>query len=182
MSGTTSRTKAAALARVQALVAGTLKHFPSGSFTLGNVAYTTATLVPVLQGLADAITAANTAKAGAKDAAAALKAVEAKVDPVIRDYKRFVLAAFSNTTQDLADFGMAPPKARKPKTSEQNAAAAAKAKATRAKRGTVGPKKRLTITGDVTGVDITPITAPEAPAPAAQTVSNASSAPTGAPK
>jgi hypothetical protein len=33
------------LALVQGLISGTQKHFPSGSFTLGNVTYTTATLV-----------------------------------------------------------------------------------------------------------------------------------------
>ena len=49
MSRTTSNTKAAALAHVQALIAGTQKHFPNGSFTLGNTTYTSASLVQVLQ-------------------------------------------------------------------------------------------------------------------------------------
>jgi hypothetical protein len=45
MSITKSKTRAAALSHVQALAAGTQKHFPAGSFTLGNAQYTTASLV-----------------------------------------------------------------------------------------------------------------------------------------
>jgi hypothetical protein len=57
MSGTTSKTKAAALAHVLALIAGTTKHFPNGSFTIGSTTYTAASLIQVLQGLADAMLA-----------------------------------------------------------------------------------------------------------------------------
>ena len=45
MSTNTSKSKAAALAHVQALIAGTQKHLPNGSFTLGNTTYTAASLV-----------------------------------------------------------------------------------------------------------------------------------------
>ena len=68
MSITTSNTKAAALAHVQALIAGTTKHFPNGSFTIGSTTYTSASLVQVLQGLASAMLARNAAETGAKDA------------------------------------------------------------------------------------------------------------------
>lgn len=79
MSNTTSKsTKAAALARVQALVAGTKKHFPNGSFTLGNVAYTTATLVQALESLANAIVALNAAQASARDAKSTLTTTPAE--------------------------------------------------------------------------------------------------------
>ena len=47
-------------------------------------------------------------------------------------------------------------------------AAAAKRKATRAARGTTGPKKKLSVVGNVTGVQITPVTAPVAAASAPQ--------------
>ena len=66
---------------------------------------------------------------------------------------------------------------------EDQAAAKAKAKATRIARGTRGPKAKKVVKGNVTGVEITPVTAPAAaPEPAtAQPAANASSAPTTGP-
>ena len=185
MSGTTSKpTKADVLAFLRTLVAGLQKHFPTGNFTIGTVTFTTATLVQLLTELITAITASNEAQAHAKDAVAGLRATRAKVGPVLTGLRRILVAMFTGDTQTLADLGLQPPKARKPLTAEQAAAKAAKATATRAKRGTKGPKKRLLVKGDVIGVTVTPVTAPQAiaPAPAAQTVSNASNAPNGASK
>jgi hypothetical protein len=165
MSGniTSKPNKATALARVQALIAGTQKHFPSGSFTLGKTAYTTATLIQALKGLENAITILNAAHASVRDAGTALRDVQSKVAPLMRDYKRFVLATFSTAAQDLADFGLQPPKGRKPLDSQKRAAATAKAKATRTARGTTSKKQKLAVKGNVTGVNITPTTQPMAP-------------------
>jgi len=164
---TSTKTKAAALAQVLALIAGTQKHFPNGSFTIGSTTYTTASLVQVLQGLANTMAALNAAQAGAKDALAAEQGAETTVGPIVRAHRRLVLAAFANATQTLADFGVAPPKVRTPLTTEQKAAAAAKAKATRLARGTTSKKQKLAVTGNVTGVTVTPVTAPTAAPPAA---------------
>jgi hypothetical protein len=144
MSNSTTDTKAAALAQVLALIAGTQKHFPTGQFTIGNTAYTSASLVQVLQGLADTMTALNAAQAGAKDALATEQGAVTKVGPIVQAYKRLVLAAFASATQTLADFGIPVPKARTPLTTEQKAAAAAKGKATRTARGTTSKKQKLT--------------------------------------
>ena len=157
--------KAAALAQVQALVAGTLKHFPNGTFTLGNTTYTTATLVEALKNLEQVLVALNAAQANAKDAVTALRNNETTSAPLVRAYKRFVYAAFSTATQQLADFGLQAPKARQPLTSDQRAAATAKLRATRKARGTTSKKQKLAIKGDVTGVIVTPVTAPKAPTP-----------------
>jgi hypothetical protein len=168
MSTTTSKpSKATALARVQALIAGTKTHFPTSSITLGNTAYTAASLVELFQSLADAIAATDTAHAGTKDAVTALRGARAKVSPVMLAYKRWLLTTFGTATQTLADFGVPPPKARTPRTSEQNAAAAAKRTATRKARGTVGKKKKLAVKGDVTGVLVTPLTSAGASTPSA---------------
>jgi hypothetical protein len=185
MSSTTSKqSKANALAHVQALIASTKKYFPNGQFTLGNTAYTTASLVQTFQGLVDALTALNAAHTSVKDAVNALRAIETKVAPLQRDYTSFVRATFSTAAASLADFGLQPPKARTPITSDKRAAATAKAQATRKARGTTSKKQKLAVKGDVTGVIVTPIThagpspqpaAPAGPAPAA-------SAPSGAPK
>jgi len=173
---TSTQSKATALARVQALVAGTEKHFPSGSFTLGNTTYTTASLVQALKVLEDALTALNAAHSGTKDAVIALRAAETKVAPLLRDYRSFLHATFSTASGQLADFGLAPLKAPKPLDSEKRAAATAKMRATRKARGTTSKKQKLGVKGDVTGVIVTPVTnagpspsptaAPAGPAPA----------------
>ncbi|HEY8038591.1 MAG TPA: hypothetical protein VIF15_02305, partial [Polyangiaceae bacterium] len=67
---------------------------------------------------------------------------------------------FGTQADVLADFGMTPRKAATPLTVEQKAAAAAKRKATRAARGTKGPKAKLGIHGAVTGVVVIPVVAP----------------------
>ncbi|HTB74417.1 MAG TPA: hypothetical protein VK762_14295 [Polyangiaceae bacterium] len=166
MSISTSTTKAAALAHVQAIIAGTTKHIPNGSFTFGNTTYTSASLIQVFQGLVSAMQARNAAETGAKDALTAEQAAQAQIGPILRAYERLVLATFASATQTLADFGLTPPKARTPLTAQQLAARAAKARATRIARGTMSKKKKLTVKGDVTGVVVTPVTAPPAATPA----------------
>ena len=164
---TSAKNKATTLAHVQALIAGTQKHFPNGQFTLGNTAYTTASLVQTLQSLADALAALNTAHASLKDGVVALHATATKVEPVIRNYTSFLRATFSTATAQLGDFGLQAPKARQPLPTAKRAAATAKSKATRAARGTTSKKQKLAIKGDVTGVTVTPITAPAASSPPA---------------
>jgi hypothetical protein len=63
----------------------------------------------------------------------------------------------------------------------QLAARAAKAAATREARGTTSKKQKLAVKGNVTGVTVTPVTAPSAaPSPSAQPASPApAAAPTG---
>src|SRR5579862_7923732 len=148
MSSTTSNlgpNRAAALALLRALVAGTLKHFPNGTFTLGNTTYTTATLVEALESLEQALMALIAAQSAAKDAMTALRVNDTTTGPLLRAYKRFVLAAFSNATQALGDFGLQPPKAAKPLTTEKRAAATAKLRATRKARGTTSKKQKAAI-------------------------------------
>jgi len=166
MSSSTSKATATALAGVLALMAGTQKHFASGSFTLVGAPFTSAAVVQTLQSLADALSGVLAAHTGLKAALTALARVTATVSPVEQAYRRCVLAAFASNPQELADFGVPLPKQRAPRTSAQNAAAAAKAKATRAARGTTSKKQKLAVKGDVSGVNITPITTPAAPAPA----------------
>jgi hypothetical protein len=185
MSGTTSKpSKVATLARVQAIIAGTQKHFPSGSFTLGNVAFTTASLVQLFQTLADAIAAVNTAQAGAKSAVAAMRAVHSNVNPVLAEFTKWLRASFGTATSTLADFGLEPPKARTPMTAEAKTAAVAKRAATRAARGTTSKKQKLAVKGNVTGIIVTPVTSPAAspaPQPAPTTTSGTPAAPAAAP-
>jgi len=164
---TSANSNATALAHVQALIAGTQKHFPSGQFTLGNTAYTTASLVQTLQSLADALTALSAAHASVKDCGIALRATATKVVPVIRAYTSFLRATFTTASAPLGDFGLQAPKVRAPLPTDKRIVATAKLKATRAARGTTSKKQKLAIKGDVTGVTVTPIMAPRVSSPPA---------------
>ena len=172
-------TKAAALAKLQALITGLQKHFPNAQFTFGNATVTTASIIEVLQDLADAYPVVAAAQANATDAVADLRAKQAKAAPVIRDLVAYLRVTFRNATAQLGDFGVQA-KARTPVAAEKRVAATAKAKATRIARGTTSKKQKLAIHGDVTGVQVTPIT-PSGPAasPTASTPAPAgSTAPT----
>ncbi len=160
-STTSSKSKATLAARLQALIKGLQAQFPNGQFTLGNVVYTTAALVQALQSLLDAITAVSTAQAKATVAVAALRDTKAKVDPLVLALRRNLLVMFGNAADILALFGLEPRKAPAPRTGAEIAAAAAKAKATRRARGTTSKKQKLAVVGNVTGITVTPITAPK---------------------
>jgi hypothetical protein len=152
--------KATALTQLQAIMAGIEKHFPNGQFTLGKTAYTTQTLLQALRVLEGAHVALNAAHASVTDGVAKLQQAETSTGPLLRDVKRFVLSAYASSPQDLTDFGLQAPKARKPLTSEQRATATAKLRATRSARGTKGTKQKAALKGNVTGVTVTPITEP----------------------
>ena len=166
MPSKTMPTKAQALTFLQLLVSGLQQHFPNGSFTIRTTVYTTATLVQLVQGLADAITRANAAQAAATDAVAELRAARARVAPVITVLARILVGMFTGDTQMLADFGLQPPKTPTPLTSEQRAIKEAKMRATREARGTTSKKQKLAIKGNVIGVTVTPTTSTPAAAPA----------------
>ncbi|HEY8088450.1 MAG TPA: hypothetical protein VIF09_11410 [Polyangiaceae bacterium] len=165
------------------MISGLQKHYPNGQFLFGNATYTTVMLVPLFQSLIDAITRVNAAQASAKDIVAAMRGVEANVAPVFQGLKQDLLHTYGTASQTLTDFGLLPRKVPAPRTAEQKAAAAAKAKATRAARGTGSKKSKSTVTGNVVGITVTPITvAPVVATPSAQPATGTSSAPsTGTP-
>ena len=148
------------MSQVQAIIAGTQKHNPSATFTLGGTAYTASALDQLFQSLIDAINAGNAARASATVAASAASAAKVKVLPVFTEYRRLLQTTLGVDAQTLADYGMQPRQAAPPRTGEQNAAAAAKAEATRRARGTASKKSKLAIKGNVTGVTVTPVTTP----------------------
>jgi hypothetical protein len=158
--------KAAALASLSSIIAGTQKHTPNGSLTFGNATYAATTLVQTLQSLLDAMAAHDAAVAKAKDLLLARRDTNAQVGPVHRAYRRYLIATYGDATETLADYGLKPLKARAPLTVEQKAAAAAQAEATRKARGTKGKKQKAAIKGTVTKPATTVATPPAAPAPA----------------
>jgi hypothetical protein len=161
------------------LAAGTQKHLSTvAQLIIGSGTYTPAQVEAELQAFAKLRTTVDAAKAAVK---AALEDEKSKGPAMRAFYTAFVAyvrSAFGNSPDVLADFGLQPKKARKPLTAAQQAAAAAKRKSTRQARGTKGKRQKSTIHGDVTGVVVTPVTAPgttaPAPAPAAPATSNTS--------
>jgi hypothetical protein len=120
------------------LVAGTQKHTPNGAFTLGSEAYTTATLVQLLQGLAEAIANVDTTRAAWQDALASADDEQAKAVPVLRAYQSMLLATYGNAPATLADYGLVPHKGPTPPSASVKATAVLKREATRTARHTMG--------------------------------------------
>jgi hypothetical protein len=158
-------TQADTLAHLQGLITGLQKQLPSGQFTLLSTVYTTATLVMALQGTIAALTALITAHAALKVTLAAWETEEAKMGPVVQALRRTLQSMYANAPDTLLVFGLEARKVPAPRTTAEKAASAAKAEATREARGTASKKAKSAITGNVTGVTITPITAPTAAAP-----------------
>jgi hypothetical protein len=149
----------------QQLVAGIQKNAPNLILTIGSQSYTSPQIVTVLQSLVSSSTTVATAKSAWHDAVLANQKVEKQCAPLVSELRQMIELMFSNSESTLAEFGLTPRRARKPMTTEQRAARAAKAKATREARGTTGKAQKAKLTGNVTGVTITPVvTTSSAPA------------------
>jgi hypothetical protein len=118
-------------------------------------------LVTLLQSVIDALNALSPAEAAATAAVANARKVVTNAGPVIQSLRRTLIAMFGNAPQTLALFGLTPPRAKAPKTAQQKAVAAAKAKATRIARGTASKKAKSAIKGNVTGLEMIPISKEE---------------------
>ena len=149
-------------AKVKQLIIGANKHFPNGSQQLqvGGATFTVTGLTALFQSFVDNRAAVEASKAATKAKLQAESAQAPSQLAVIRAFETVVRSTFGSSADVLADFGLAPPKARTPLTTQQMAARAAKAKATRVARGTTSRKQKLAVKGDVTGVIVTPVTAP----------------------
>jgi hypothetical protein len=140
------------VSRVQQLVAGTNKHFPNGSdpLSFGGVTRTVAALTQLLQSYLDTRSAVVASQATTKAKLAGERAQSPPLLAAIDEYVAFLRARFGDAPDALADFGLAPPKARVPPTAEQQAIAAAKRKATREARHTLGKNQKKGTKGAIT--------------------------------
>ena len=176
---TTQISKQEETARATQLIAGFNKHLTGvTSLTLASTAYTPAQVTAALQQLVDLRAAVDAAKAAAKGKLAAETAQAPALQGLMAALVSYVKTAYSASPDVLADFGLQPRKTPTPLTAEQKAAAVAKREATRKARGTTGPKAKLAVKGNVTGVVITPVTAsvPVATSPAPSTPATAGGA------
>jgi hypothetical protein len=159
--------KAMTAAQYQALISGIQLHLTAGTITVAGQTFTGPQAVSFLQGLLTPAVGTSTAKAAYHEAVLASRTAEAQNGAVAREMRDEIAIMYSNSPTMLAFFGLVPRKTPKPLSAEARAAANAKAKATRAARGTKGSVEKAAITGNVSGVTITPVLIPTAPAASA---------------
>jgi hypothetical protein len=154
------------LAQYQALLEGLPKFCPNAVFTIAGQSYTTPQAVTLITSILSVYNAAAPAKAAAKAASQAVETTEAEDGQIAKGIREIVALMFNNAPTTLASLGIVPRKSPRPLTTQERAAATAKFRATRLARGTTSKKPKAKVTGNVTGVEITPVLAPTTAAPA----------------
>ena len=149
----------------QNLINGLTKHASSiPSLVIGGTTYTTSEIIAKVQPRITSATTVTTTKATWQAAVKSDDAEQAASQSFVSGLRQAILVAFGGQVDVLADFGLTP---RKPRvlTPAQKTAAAAKAKATRAARHTMGKVQKSKVTGtSVTAAPGTPTPAPAPPA------------------
>jgi hypothetical protein len=164
-SNTPKRNRTSETAADQRLIDGLTKHAATlPPFLIAGVSTSTTEVVADLQARIGAENAVAPAKAAWQDAVLKARSQVASTKARVSAAKQALLLAFAGQTDTLADFGLTPRKARVV-TPEQKLAAAAKGKATRAARHTAGSVQKKAVTGKVTGVVVTTVTAAKAASP-----------------
>ncbi len=157
---TNTATKIMVADLAEQLIAGTDKHLASVTqVMLTGGSFTPAEVTTKLQALVKLRNDVNASKASTKAKLALEKTNMPALRTFMAAYVAFVKAAFGTKPDVLADFGLHP-KTRAQLTVEAKAAAAAKRKATRAARNTMGSVQKKSVKGAVTGIVVTPITPP----------------------
>ena len=150
------------LAAEQTLVDGFNKH-PSliPALVINGVSQTPQQIVGTLNSRIDSAKAVVTTKATWRATIEADKALRDATKTLVSGVRESLVVAFGSQIAVLADFGLTP-KAKAVLTPEQRLARAAKAKATRAARHTLGSKQKAAIKSTVTPI-VTVTTAPATP-------------------
>jgi hypothetical protein len=136
------KTKVEKVERYRNLLRGLVKNEkPGDTVTLGGKKYAVAQLAATIQGLIDDHDRTSAAYADWLDAVARERASERDAHDLLAEIELRVQVFYDATSAAAADYGV---KRRKPgrKSAAVKAAAVVKARATRAKRGTTGKKRR----------------------------------------
>ena len=149
-------------AELRALITSVPSYCATTTFLLSGKAYTATQLVASCSAVLDASTAMSAVKATMKAALLAEEATLAGDGEVVREAREVLAVMFHGMPETLSALAIQPRKKPKPLSAEARAAATAKAKATRTARGTSSKKQKALISGNVTGVNITPVVAPTA--------------------
>jgi predicted RNA-binding Zn ribbon-like protein len=164
-----------------ALMAGLSANYaPDAMFPLAQGDFTRDQLVAQFQQYAQAALATNAAYQAWRSAVQNERTIEASISPLREGVRNIVVAKLGKSSPQLTGYGFSPRKVAQPRALTK-AAGQVKAEATRKARGTVGKKQKLAISGNVTGVTITPITSAPSTGSAAP-ATTATTATTVAPK
>jgi len=148
----TKQSKSTTQNQFRLILAGINKHFPNvTTLTLGGSPVALADLKTDLQAAVDASDASDQSKASWRTVVQAQRNALAKVNPLLRLFKFYVVAQYGDTqnaTQTLADFGWTPRKSST-KTVATKAVAVTKTLATRTARHTMGSKQKAKVKGAV---------------------------------
>jgi hypothetical protein len=179
------------LAQYQALITGIPNYCATTTFSVASQTFTAPQAVALIQTVINASAAVNAARAAWRAALLAQEKVITGDAKVANEIRESVALMFSNAPTTLSALAIVPRKLPKPLTGAARAAATAKADATRKARGTTSKQQKALISGNVTGVTITPVTtalgsapaatAPIAPSPASPTTSGGVAAAPAAP-
>jgi hypothetical protein len=135
------------------LIAGAKKHLAGAtSLTLESTSYTPAQIEDSLQALVDLRAAVDAARAAMTAKIVAERDREPALRRLMTAFVGHLRVAYGNSPDVLADFGIKPKKAAAPLTTEQQAEAVAKRKATRAARHTMGTAQKKKVKGTVTTI------------------------------
>jgi phage-related minor tail protein len=150
--------------RNRLMIAGLDKNYTAKQTVLvDGVATLQPQVIAVLQAPSDAADVTAAAEAAYHKAVADENAANAAADATFLSLKNYFLLVNKKTPEVLADYGLEPVVKKVP-TAATKAAAAVKQQATRAARGTKGPKQRKAITASAA-----PAPAPATPVPAPAT-------------
>ncbi|HZV03294.1 MAG TPA: hypothetical protein VFF73_41705 [Planctomycetota bacterium] len=125
------------------LVAGMQKTFPAtGQVVLVGTTYSASDFTSKAQAYLKPFDDTRAARTAFTESVQARDATVEEVRAFIDNAHRFLGAYYGATSPKLADFGVKPKKSARPLTGAENAQKAAKARATRAKNGTLGKRQK----------------------------------------
>ena len=152
----------------QNLIGGLQKHTVTiPSLLIAGTPVPTTSVISTLQSRMAARAATATARAALQAAVQAEQDEGTQSKALVSGTKQALKVMFAGQIESLADFGLKGPKVRTPLTPEEKVAVAAKAKATREARHTLGPKAKAKITGANSAPVIAPSPAPTPATPVA---------------
>jgi hypothetical protein len=170
----------------QKMVDGLTKYAPTiPSFLVGGASIKPSDVITALQARIAAAKAVEPARATWLTTVKANANERASTKTLVSNAKQALQLMFAGSIDTLAEFGLKPRKARTAPTPEQKVAAAAKAKATRAARHTMGTTQKKSVKGTVTTI-VTPASPtaspPAAPSPVASAPPQGSTSGSAAPR
>jgi hypothetical protein len=159
------RTRLGTVASNQKVIAGLDKHIGAKSITLAGTTWPVAELKRTLLEENELTVQTNDAYVAWRLLVGALRAKTKANHPVRKNLEQTIRVLHGSDLTVLTVFGYKRRKSRRPSTAEENFIKAAKAKATRKARGTLGSKQRTKIKGALSGPTLTVTVAAKDPKP-----------------